>query len=64
MFYHIRITQKSNRTHDETKVDLSDEQLRQRYLLVLTFSVVTGDNLPSKQRSGDYGASCRDRQTR
>jgi photosystem II stability/assembly factor-like uncharacterized protein len=32
-----------------------------RNCLVLTDSVVTGDSLPSKQRSEDYEASCRDR---
>lgn len=32
MFYHIRITEKSNKHHDETKVDLTEEQLRTRFV--------------------------------
>jgi predicted nucleotide-binding protein len=33
MFYHVRITQKSNKSHDETKTDISGEQLVERFLL-------------------------------
>jgi predicted nucleotide-binding protein len=33
MFYHVRITQKSNKSHDETKADLTEEQLLERFLL-------------------------------
>jgi hypothetical protein len=32
MYYHLRITQRSNKSHDETKLDLSEEQLRERFL--------------------------------
>src|SRR5687767_1493978 len=32
MYYHVRITQKSNQSHDETKLDLSEEQLRERFI--------------------------------
>ena len=32
MFYHVRITQRSNRSRDETKLDLSEEQLRERFI--------------------------------
>jgi hypothetical protein len=32
MFYHVRVTQKSNRSYDETKLDLSEEQLRERFI--------------------------------
>ena len=33
MFYHIRITQKSNKAHDETNIDLTEEQITERFLL-------------------------------
>jgi len=32
MPYHVRITPKSNRTHDEVKLDLDDKQLEDRFL--------------------------------
>ena len=32
MNYHVRITQKSNQSHDETKVDLTEEQLQERFV--------------------------------
>ncbi len=32
MFYHVRITQKSNRTHDEVKLDLSKERLFSQFI--------------------------------
>ena len=32
MNYHVRITQRSNRSHDETKLDLSEDQLRERFV--------------------------------
>ena len=32
MFFHIRISEKSNNSHDETRVDLSEEELRARYI--------------------------------
>jgi hypothetical protein len=32
MFYHVRITQKSYKIHDETKLDLSEEQLKIRFI--------------------------------
>lgn len=32
MYYHVRITQKSNISHDETKVDLTEEQLTTRII--------------------------------
>ncbi|WP_276979334.1 nucleotide-binding protein [Flavobacterium filum] len=31
-YYHIRISQKSNKSHDETKVDLNEETLVSRYI--------------------------------
>lgn len=33
MFYHVRITQKSSKSHDEARTDLSEEQLRERFLV-------------------------------
>ena len=32
MHYHIRITQKSNKAHDEVRPDLDEEQIRTRYI--------------------------------
>jgi predicted nucleotide-binding protein len=32
MYFHVRITQASNDAHDETKLDLTEEQLRERFL--------------------------------
>lgn len=32
MFFHVRFTQKSQRSHDETKNDLSEEQLMSRFI--------------------------------
>ena len=32
MFFHIRISEKSNTSHDETRVDLSEEELWARYI--------------------------------
>jgi len=32
MYFHVRITQKSNKRHDETKLDLSEEQLIERVI--------------------------------
>ena len=32
MYYHVRITQKSNVSHDEVKLDLTEEQLRDRFV--------------------------------
>ncbi|HUU87941.1 MAG TPA: nucleotide-binding protein [Candidatus Glassbacteria bacterium] len=32
MPYHVRITAKSDRTHDEVKIDLTEEQLRKQFL--------------------------------
>ena len=32
MYYHVRITQESNKFEDETKLDLSEEQLRERFI--------------------------------
>src|SRR5678815_917522 len=32
MFYHVRLTQHSNRSHDEVKLDLTEEQLRERFV--------------------------------
>lgn len=32
MPYHVRITPKSNRSHDEVKLDLSEEQLKKRFI--------------------------------
>ena len=32
MYFHVRISQKSKKTHDETKVDLSEEELNERYI--------------------------------
>lgn len=32
MRYHIRVSQKSNKAHDEVKLDLDEEQLRKRYV--------------------------------
>lgn len=32
VYYHVRITQKSNRSHDELKLDLREEKLRSQFL--------------------------------
>ena len=32
MYYHVRITQKSNPAHDETKLDLTEDQLKERFI--------------------------------
>lgn len=32
MFYHVRITQKSDRKHDEVKLDLSDNELHAQFI--------------------------------
>lgn len=33
MYYHVRITQKSNKSQDETKTNLTEEQLTERFLV-------------------------------
>ena len=50
MFYHIRITQKSNENHDETKVDLSKDQLIERFLIPYEKGlpiIINGKTIPS-----------------
>ncbi len=32
MYYHIRISQKSSRARDKTKVDLPEQELKERFL--------------------------------
>ena len=53
LFYHIRITQKSNRSSDETKVNLTEEELKSRFLepykkgkpIIINGKTITMDDL-------------------
>lgn len=50
MYYHVRITQKSNSAHDETKLDLTEEQLRERFLQPYELGqpiLINGKTIPS-----------------
>ena len=52
-FYHVRITQRSNKSHDETKVDLTEDELRSRFLkpyekgepIIINGKTITTDDL-------------------
>lgn len=52
-FYHVRITQKSNRSNDETKVNLTEEELKSRFLepyekgkpIIINGKTITMDDL-------------------
>jgi predicted nucleotide-binding protein len=51
MYYHVRITQKSNSAHDETKLDLTEEQLRERFLRPYELGkpiIVNGKSIPKE----------------
>ncbi len=51
MYYHVRITQKSNRSHDETKLDFSEEQIRERIIEPYEQSepiIINGKTIPSE----------------
>ncbi len=68
MYYHIRISTKSNKTHDETKVDLSEEQLLERFIkpyelgnsIIINGKTITLDDLTrimiskSEKSSSDF----------
>lgn len=53
MYYHVRISQKSSSARDETKVDLSEEELRERYLkpyelgspIIINGKTITSDEI-------------------
>ena len=50
MYYHFRIAQKSNSAHDEMKLDLTEEQLRERFLQLYELGqpmLVNGKTIPS-----------------
>ena len=49
MYYHVRITQKTSRTSDETKVDLSEEELTERFLKLYEHGlpiIINGKTIP------------------
>lgn len=49
MYYHVRITQKSNSSHDETKLGLTEEQLRERFLQPYELGepiIINGKSIP------------------
>lgn len=50
MYFHVRITQKSNSSHDETKLDLSEEQLRERFIEFYELGeaiIINGKTIPA-----------------
>ncbi|HKZ87823.1 MAG TPA: hypothetical protein VJ066_01535 [Candidatus Bathyarchaeia archaeon] len=50
MYYHIRISQKSNTKRDETKVDLSEEELFERFIKLYEGGIpiiINGKTIPS-----------------
>ena len=57
MFYHVRITSKSNRSQSEVKLDLSEDQLRDRFLSPYESGepiVVRGKTIPADDIKPDF----------
>jgi predicted nucleotide-binding protein len=51
MFYHIRIAQRSNKSHEETKLDLTEKQLRDRFIQPYELGhsiLINGKTIPSR----------------